>query len=247
MSKTFFIDPRVKTLFANHGLDSFDALMRYGDEKIRRFVAQSGEAFYVKRTGKEPLQVSMRVLLRGLRPRSAALRELLLLQKLRAAGFLAMDPVAWGERRVLGWPVVGFLVVREAAGREVAALFNNSDGWEKRKLMKSVGRLIGRLHSNGFFQPVRLKDLILTDEGLVLIDRETSKPWSSPFFQQQCRDSLIRALRRMTRDGHTIGAGSSCAFLQGYRRGIAERWKIWPRELTAQICSGLRAVNLRKT
>jgi len=239
---SYYIEPALEPQFAESGLDSFEALMHSGTEKIQRFALSDGSAFYLKREEGEPVwKKCVPMFLRGLRPHSGPLREVRLLQMLRSNGFLAMEPVAWGEQRLLGVPLRGFLVVREVKGEELAKLFDRSNGTERQQLMKAFGRLVGRLHAKGFFHPVRLKDLISTADGLVLIDRETSKPWRSMFFPQQCRDSLARAIRRMIRDGHQIGAGSACAFLRGYRRGVAERWKISPCDLTAQICSALRS------
>src|SRR5690606_5329314 len=66
----------------------------------------------------------------------------------------------------------------------------------------------GRLHGAGFYQPVRFKDIFATKPAhtvtaadLVLIDRETSKPWPSPFFTYYCFRSLKRIHRRNLRDG----------------------------------------------
>ena len=131
-----------------------------------------------------------------------------------------MEPVAWGERRRFGFPLDGFLVVRKVQGDEVAALFDGMDESRRRRLMEEVGQLIGRLHAKGFFQPVRLKDLILTEAGLVLIDRATSKPWPTRFSRQKAAESLARAMRRILRGGHKIGASSASAFLRGYHSGL---------------------------
>lgn len=151
-----------------------------------------------------------------------------------------MEPVAWGERRQLGLPACGFLVVREVAGQEVAELFDQADGWEKRVLMEDAGRLIGRLHAKGFFHPVRLKDLIHTEGGMVLIDRETSKPRRSLFLKKKCLVSLARAVRRTVRDGHRIGAESAWAFLRGYRQGVVSRWKVPSIELSRLVFGAVR-------
>lgn len=187
---------------------------------------EDGSVFYLKQTGREPFMYYLRMLLCGHIPCSGALRELKMLQTLRRAGFMTMEPVAWGERRRFGFPVSGALVVREVRGREAADLFEHADGPDRRILMDAAGRLVGQLHAAGFFQPVRLKDLIRTEEGLVLIDRETSKPWKSFFLRKKCINSLQRSARRTLRDGHEIGAGSIVAFLKGYRQGVSSRWTV---------------------
>jgi len=240
MQTNLHIEPSVKPLFAGQELDSFDALMKGGAGKIQRMVLNDGSKVYLKRSTQEPLAKHLRTLLYGQRPRSAALRERLLLQRLRSSGFLAMEPVAWGERRRLGLPACGFLIVREVVGQEVSELFDQADGWEKRVLMKEIGRLIGRLHVKGFFHPVRLKDMIYTEAGIVLIDRETSKPWRSLFLKKKCSASLARAFRRTARDGHRIGAGSTGAFLRGYRERIAPRWNVPLIELSRLVFGAVR-------
>ncbi len=214
------IEPSVKSLFEARGLRSFADFMSSGDQKVQQLLRVSEDVFYIKRIEPESLKIHLRTLLCGRRPHSGALRELTLLQSLRHAGFQTMEPVAWGERRRLGFPLDGFMVVRKVQGDEVANLFNRSTGREKRALMEAAGQLIGRLHSKGFFQPVRLKDLILTEAGLVMIDRATSKPWMSRFFRRRAAESLARAVRRTLRDGHKIGASSASAFLRGYHSGL---------------------------
>ncbi len=221
MRTNIYIESSVRSLFEAQGLCAFADFMSSGDQKVQQLPRVSGGVFYLKRVGPESLKIHLRTLLCGRRPHSGALRELTLLQSLRHAGFQTMEPVAWGERRRFGFPLDGFLVVREVKGDEVANLFNRSTGREKRALMEAAGQLIGRLHSKGFFQPVRLKDLILTEAGLVLIDRATSKPWMSRFFRRRAAESLARAARRTLRDGHAVGAGSAAAFLYGYHSGLS--------------------------
>jgi tRNA A-37 threonylcarbamoyl transferase component Bud32 len=229
------IQPSVRSLFEAQGLCSFADFMSSGDQKVQQLTRVSGGVFYLKRVGPESLKIHLRTLLCGRRSHSGALRELTLLQSLRHAGFQTMEPVAWGERRRFGFPLDGFLVVRKVQGDEVANLFDGMDGSRRRRLMEETGRLIGRLHAKGFFQPVRLKDLILAESGLVLIDRETSKPWPVRFSRRRAAESLARAVRRTLRDGHAVGAGSAAAFLRGYHSGLAvcpnESWTSMRRDI----------------
>ena len=226
MKTTLYIGPDVKNLFIEQGLDSFDAIYASGEEKVERLVLGDGEVFFQKRIGPEPNLKHVSRLIYGYRPRSGALRELQMLQVLRKAGFLTMEPVVWGEQRRFGRPLRGLLIVREVPGEELAELFDSSDGWRKRELMKEAGRLIGRLHVKGLFQPVRLKDVICSEQGMVLIDRETSKPRPSLFLKKKCLSNIARAARRTMRDGHRIGGGSAAAFLRGYQEGVSSRWII---------------------
>ena len=173
-------------------------------------------------------------------PRCGALREVCMIQRLKSAGFAVMEPVAWGQEWVNGFRFRGFLLVREVCGKEVSDLLENACGRERNQLMEEVGELIGKLHVKGFFQPVRLKDLICAEEGLVLIDRETSKPWRSFFWKRQCMVSLARAVRRTVRDGYLIGVGSARSFLLGYQRSVAARWVVSMPELRKSLFSAIR-------
>ena len=209
-------------------------------KKVQRLTVEDGSVFYLKQIGREPSKHHLRTLFCGHIPYSRALRELRMLKKLRSAGFITMEPVAWGERRCFGVPLDGFLVVREVRGEEVSELYKRSSGLEKRILLETVGRLVGQLHAKGFFQPVRLKDLILTEAGLVLIDRETSKPWKSFFLRKKCINSLLRSIRRTLRDGYHIGIGGTAAFLKGYRMGISSRWAVSSSTLLKKLFSKAR-------
>lgn len=223
--------PEIVTLFENHGIVDFIDLMsanvgtllssEKGGRQVRR-LELDGQTFYLKRLGHESPMISM--LLFGCWPRSGPIRELMLLRRLSSAGFPSMVPVAWGERKVLGLPMGGFIVVRGIEGEDVAELFDRSSGRDRRAMMQEVGLLVGRLHAAGFFHPVRLKDLIRSAEGMMLIDRETSKPWPKVWFTwTSCVRSLSRAVRRTVRDGHKIGPGSAGAFLRGYHEGLGEK------------------------
>jgi hypothetical protein len=251
------ITPEWQPLFQECGLGDFAALMhapggeqigrQNGGRELRRLTLSRGEAVfrgYLKRLGREPWRVSLRMAFYGYRPRSGPLREFLLVQRLRAAGFAVMEPVAWGERRCCGLPREGFLVVREVPGSDVATLFETLSGQARRRLMVEVGRLVGRLHGQGFFQPVRFKDLIRTPcadgSRLVLIDRETSKPWPARFSRGRCFTALTRACRRILRDGHHWTAGSASAFFQGYAAALAAQSGMSTREWSRRTMRRLR-------
>jgi len=202
----------------------------------------SHELFYLKRQKREPVSRLIGVCLSGHRPHSGPLRELAALNHLRQAGFAVMEPVAWGEQRWCGLPVAGFLVVKSVTGGDVAQLFTSLRGQERFALVKQVGLLIGRLHAAGFYQNVRLKDLILDQNSgdLVLIDRETSRPWPKKFSAQRAIASLARSGRRTLRDGQRPGPSSLRHFFSGYGEGVAASWQISARELRKLAMKRLR-------
>lgn len=259
MSLYCHISPSVAPLFSKGELDA-EALFSSPElgeilsqeshgRELRRFsISADGKkhTFFLKRLGKEPFLKTARMLCYGKKPQSGPLRELRLLRCLREAGFLSMEPVAWGEKRFFGVPTGGFLVVREVVGQDVAALFDGFTGAERSCLSREIGCLVGRLHAAGFYHPVRLKDLILAEasqgepERLTLIDRETSKPWPAHFSRTACLRSLARAARRTLRDGHRFGPGSAGSFLRGYADGVASGWSVPARQLAHQFLAALR-------
>jgi hypothetical protein len=163
------------------------------------------------------------MLLFGRWPCSGPIRELRMLENLQQCGFATMRQAAYGEKRFLGWPVGGFLVVEEVAGSEMGDLVNEADSALLGGLFLDLGVYLGRLHKAGFFQVVRLKDLFCTvglaeDKSFdfILIDRETSKPWKKRFSKKSCFHSLARMARRILRDGYRLGHRELRCFFRGY-------------------------------
>ena len=240
MKTVLHIEPDVKALFEKAELHTFSSIYSRIEEKVERVELENGQVFFLKRTGGPPVLKQMAEMLFGYRPHSIVFRELQMLKKLQRAGFQTMEPVAWGEQRRFGFPICGILVVREVQGEEFAQLYDAVDGMRKKELMKEAGQLIGRLHAHGFFQPVRLKDIIYSEKGMVLIDRETSKPRPSLFLKKKCLSNIARAARRTMRDGHRFGGGSAAAFLQGYEEGVSKRWKMDLPQFRKELMKALR-------
>lgn len=198
--------------------------------ELRR-IKQGERVFFLKRSGKESLARHMRMLAFGHRPKCGALREVELLLSLKSAGFAAMEPVAWGQRREGGLFASGFLLIRNVEGREATNLFTNGTHEERKKLMYDIGELLGALHAKGFYQSVRMKDLIFSDGQLVLIDRETSKPWCSLFRKRKCVSIVMRGIRRTAKDGYKFSTSDMRRFTNGYVRGVSSRWEVAPSRL----------------
>lgn len=256
MSNSFQINPDFEPLFKANGLTSFDALMHgaVGEmvscprdrRKLYRFTIADGEGpprcFYLKRMSGEPFIWLLKALFLAHRPHCGPIRELHMLSALDRAGFAVMQPVAWGESRRTGMPICGFLVVSEVRGRDVADLAVTLPVREQLALLREVGNLVGRLHARGFFQPVRLKDLIREESQgrLVMIDRETSKPWTTRFTKKRAIEALTRTARRTLRDGHRFGPASLRSILSGYAQGVSERWPVSVIDLRRPLLARLR-------
>jgi hypothetical protein len=248
VSTCIHLEEDLADAFQAVGLDRFDVWqfgMPPGGELLTRDsrtevwrLQMNGELFYLKRQLRESPWKSLPMLFFGHRPCGVALRELRMIRTLRAKGFATMTPVAWGEKRCFGLPVGGFLVVREILGTEVSQLVTEWSGRRRLHLFHAIGHLVGRLHAARFFQPVRLKDLIVYEVAgsaeleLTLIDRATPKPWQSPIFTLSFAfRSLARAWRRTARDGVRPGPASIAHFFQGYAEGLAPRRSLPARRL----------------
>jgi len=253
MSREWFeIAPDHRERLEALGLASFQDLMNAetgsllsreggGREVWRLDDPSDGGCYFLKRRGAESLLPQLELLMRRGKFHSGPVREALMVRLLRDAGFAAMEPVAWGELRRRGIPRGGFFISRGIPGRSLADVFEASAGSARLRAMYNLGLLVGRLHARGFLHPVRLKDLIeRPDGGLVLIDRETSKPWPKRFSKSGALAVLARAARRTLRDGHRPGAGSAGRFLRGYHAGIAETWAPQFRTLRRDFMRQLR-------
>lgn len=219
------------------GLDSFQALMAApvgelldhdkGGRELRRItlpVNGGSQQLFLKRIGREPLQIVLRMLLFGRKPRCGPLREKLMIDALTAAGLPVMRALAWGEERRFGLPVRGFLLVGGVEGADVGHLFTDLSPADRRLLAESFGGFVARLHGAGFFQPVRLKDVfcVVRPDGyaFTLIDRETSKPWPVGFSRRRSLCSLARAYRRTIRDGYSLSRRDVQGFIRGFLNGL---------------------------
>jgi hypothetical protein len=213
------------------------------------------QRFFLKRLGREPFTKLVQMLLFGRWPSSGPIRELHMLNRLNEAGFATMRPVAFGERRFFGWPLGGFLLVEEVRGKEVADFHALCPPPVRRNLFHALGGYLGRLHAAGFYQPVRLKDLFLSNDpgredeayAFVLIDRETCKPWPAKFSRRRALQALARATRRTLRDGHTIGHREILSFCQGYHREMGTALGMSAKTLIMELMRSLREEFRKKT
>ncbi len=249
----FEIAPGQRERIEALGLASFAALMDGdagdiisrddGGREVRRIAGPAGDdgCYFLKRRRREPLLPQLAVWLRSGKLHSGPVREALMVACLREAGFATMEPLAWGENRCCCIPKGGFYLSRGVPGVSLAVVFESSRGPARSRSMHQLGLLVGRLHARGFLHPVRLKDVIERPDGeLVLIDRETGKPWPRRFNRSAALAILARAARRTLRDGHRPAAGSTSQFLRGYHHGVATTWNVGLRELARGFLRRLR-------
>lgn len=263
MKADFQIVPGVAELFRQYGVDTAQIWLNdppgfpandkpEGVEFERHSLAADGkhdvwivklgeERYYLKRRWDEPRDSLLRMLFFGRKPVSAPVREVILAESLKKAGFAVMEPVAWGEWRQRGLPLRGFVLSKEILGSPVEVIHAEGDKDSRRQLLYRMGRLTGRLHTAGFFQHVRLKDLIESELGeLVIIDREAAKPWKRKFSRAAAMTALARTLRRTMRDGHRLGQGEAGAFFRGYCEEAQESFGGTPREIRSSVLRRIR-------
>lgn len=258
----FEIKTEFRSSLQSAGLDSFEALVarpigetvvldKEGCQVRRISLKHDGEdkTFYLKRIALESRIKAMRMAIYGRRPRSGAIREQMMLSHLNAAGFATMGAVAWGEERLFGIPLRGFLLVEAVEGSELSSLFKRGERKQREQLARAAGGLLGRLHGSGFYQAVRFKDVFakgaahtLSASDLVLIDRETSKPWPSPFFTYYCFRSLKRIHRRNIRDGIRFNDTELKLFADAYVEALRPRRELSVETLLKRVF-GKNALN----
>lgn len=201
---------------------------------------------YLKWTsGDQPVHLLMQ-LLRFCRPSTPALREMKLLQQLDQANLPAARPLGWGEMRLLGIPLRGFIITQAIPGKDLKQTLEQSDHTRHRKLWKKAGHLLGSLHRHGFYQTVRTKDVIVASDvppnesrwqagALVLIDREARYPYPKRFSPPRCIQGLARCLAKHLRSGQAFGADDRRCFLRAYLRALPPERRLPLRQLVSEV------------
>jgi hypothetical protein len=156
-------------------------------------------------------------------PQSDTTRERLLLELFRDQGIPVMNPVAWGEYKILGWPVRGFILVEEVVGKKFVDVYRGASLRVRRRLFGLYGELMGTLHQKGIDSKVRPEDLICVSDNytnfrncFVVIDREHGHPYLAELSIEQCG---IRLGDIWVKGMYRIGLGERSellAFLSGY-------------------------------
>jgi hypothetical protein len=243
------VDKRYKALFDGIGLSDFEAFMTTsaGDtiasESLRetRKLDIEGHTFFLKRVKKAKFSSAVEAVLQGRRPHSYAWREMQHVEQLQLAGIPVMTVAAVGERRYLGLPKEGFIVVVGIEGDDLELVFRSSNDTGKSIIMRQLGALNAQLHVHGFLKPIRLKDLIITpSQKLVLIDRETRNPFPRRFSQERALQSLIKAGQRQHRDGVKYSEADNLVMLKAYYQGCSQ---LWPETEQAFLEKALKALS----
>ena len=237
----FYVDPAFRPLLSNHSLDSFDALMATdsGDRvaqkrqhEVRRLELSSADdgsvlTCYLRRSFGDSLRAAVKALAKGRMPHAACMREYLMIRKLQSFDLPVMRPIAWGERSKGALPHESVLLVEAVPGRPATDLLTDGDTYDRTRLLRAAASLAGRLNLAGFFQPLRLRDMIctgFTSDGqpeLVLIDRETNLARRRGFTPARCGDFLARSYCKLLQAGVDPDIRQIGLCLRAYRAALA--------------------------
>lgn len=207
------------------------------DREVRR-LQFDGIDGYLKRVWNEPAGRVAKAVFRLAPPRTAALREVTLLQHLHAAGIPAARPIAWGQAWRWGLPRDGFILTQAVDGKSLSDCWAVATQADRSDLSERLGSLLGACHRAGFYHVIRMKDVIVEPTGrFVLIDREVAGPWAKRPSTRQCVRGLSRSLAKMRRAGEDVADDLLESLWRGYMpavESIASRTKIEPR-VTASL------------
>ena len=208
----FHIEERYRSRVEQLDITSFEKAMTLflGDvlekelSRESRRIKQDGQVAYLKRqfiVSKRLCFESNMLLHKAYTP---AVNEDIYIKQLKARDFKVMDVMAVGERRENGFPVEGFILVDEVSGHQLDRYLTDADDEHiTHDLLTAYGTLIARLHQQGFFAPLRVKDVIIRDvekRELVMIDREIRNPYPRMRSKSRAQRSLRDGFRRTRRE-----------------------------------------------
>ncbi|TNF88094.1 MAG: hypothetical protein JSU67_14985 [Gammaproteobacteria bacterium] len=159
---------------------------------------------------------------------------------LRSAGFDAAEVVVVGESLKLGMPKNGFIMTRKVDGRDLSELYRASNSHQRKHIVIHFATLVGKLHQNGFFGSIRLKDIFSSDAPgtsmqLTLIDREVRNPYPKRVTTQRTLSRLLLNIRRQTRQGEIFSDREWDLFCRFYCHEVATSPPIKSRFLRHEV------------
>ena len=253
--KVFHANAKVRLALTEVGLREFQDFMTYSESPLASrplklpvrtlYLSIDGQRrkYFLKKKGSQSLRVVLQAWLRFQNPLSATARELMLLELMRQEGIPVMSPVAWGEQRILGCSITGFILVEEVVGREFVDVYRGASLRVRRRLFLLYGGLMGTLHRKGIDSKVRPQDLICVSDDytnfqncFVVIDRERGQSHVVELSTEQCGSRLGDI---WVKGMFLIGLGERSellAFLSGYLTEVSRQGVCKER--------GIRCVNL---
>jgi hypothetical protein len=234
-SKNLHINANVKSALQEIGLCEFQDFMTYSEGQIvsRRaklpvralYLMVDGQQrkYFLKKKASQFPYGALRTWLRFQNHPLGSAREFRILELMRELSIPTMTPVAWGELKILGCSIKGFILVEEVIGKAFIDVYRKSSLRVRRRLFRAYGALMGVLHRKGIDSKVRPQDLMCVSDNyanarncFVVIDREHGKPHLVELSIEQCG---IRLGEIWVKGMHRIGLGERTellAFLSGY-------------------------------
>jgi hypothetical protein len=212
----------------------------------------SGEPLYLKRCTQafdEPLwRLAARRWLRQRPLHSEPFHVHLASRTLRAHGFNAMPVLAWGERRTLGWlPDEGFMLAAGLRGDGLDGVFAAGSAAVRQRLMWVVGRLMGRLHRQGFGVTLRLHDLLVPaqdfeaatwrdiEPAMIDLDFKGNVLQAAGFDLDQAMQATAHSAYLLLRTGQRWAQGEAAAWWRAYRQHLRGAGIALPRRLAERV------------
>ncbi|BBM83794.1 FAD-binding domain-containing protein [Candidatus Uabimicrobium amorphum] len=207
MSIEFHIVPEYKEILKKAQLDSYQKLM---NGNVGQLISDANRSqifridieppMFLKRTLKVQNKKIFDLLMRGCIPHADCYREKISVEEINKKNIDTMTIIAWGEERTFIFPKRGFLLVKKIDGTEVQDMFSAATPEERHNIYLYYAKLLASLHINGFFAPVRFKDIICREKKengelkLALIDRSTNWPWPRRYTPKRAKKSFDRSM-----------------------------------------------------
>ena len=245
-----YVNPRFREPLARVGLESFEQFVARADQgelvaedkgRSTHRLTLDGQTYYLKTVHKPILAPMVEALLALRKPHHYCWREKLQVDALQAHGIDVMEVAAAGESSSRGILDFSFLLAPEVSGAFLDQIYVAAGPQQQRALLEQLGTLVGQLHSGGFFAPVRMKDIVVKDDGrFVMIDRETRKPGPRRFSRHHALQGLGRTLARQQRDGVHWEEEELAAHLRAYRTAVGAQLGLNESELEQNVHESTR-------
>lgn len=229
------LNPDYENLLDENRLATFPALMaidtgtifEQNEQRNVRRLELNQQFFFLKRVTSEKISSAVESYLGGKLAHSKPFKEMLHFRFLRSKGFDVAEVVAVGEKLRFGVPIQGFIMTRAIPGQDLSEVYQAAEIDDRLDIMRSFGSLVGRLHNNGFFGSIRLKDIICSGQPgesmrMTLIDREVRNPWPRTPSKTIILDRLLLNARRQTQRGEIFSQEEWKVFTRYYCRNLSQ-------------------------
>lgn len=236
ISKQFFyINEQYRDRLEALDLISFEQLMtspvgkilEQEDSRESRRIEHSGHVAYLKRQFSVAKKLCIETNLLLHKAHTPAVNEHIYIRQLKQHQFAVMNVMAVGEQRRAGFPVNGFILVDEVKGQQMDHFLKaNNDEKIVHSLLNAYGELTARLHQHGFYAPLRIKDIIVTNpeqQQLVMIDREIRNPYPRLHSKRRAARSLRDAFKRTRREFKMFNDEMEQIIMQAYNNYQARK------------------------